>query len=130
MTRRYALDHMALLVRDVERSVAFYRNVLGLEEVDRKAGSANVRWMALGNGDTIHLIERDFGATHVTKDTHLALSTPDFDALVADLTGKGIAFEDWLGARGQVYLHRNGFRQIYLQDPDGYWIEVNDRVDG
>lgn len=122
---RFGLDHIALLVTDLEASFAFYRDVMGFAPIER-AGSPNVRWLDLGGGDAIHLIEKDFGATHVTKDTHVAISTADFDRFVADITERGIAFEDWPGTPGRIGLHRNGFRQIYVRDPDGYWIEIND----
>jgi len=122
---RFGLDHFALLVRDVEASLAFYRDVMGFAPIQR-SGSANVAWLEIGGGDAIHLIQGDFGETHVTKDTHVAVSTADFDAFVADITARGIVFTDWPGNAGRIGVHRNGFRQIYVQDPDGYWIEIND----
>jgi lactoylglutathione lyase len=125
MGYRFALDHFALLVRDVARSTAFYRDVMGFSPIER-TGSPGVQWLEIGDGDAIHLIQNDFGATHVIKDTHVAVSTADFDAFVAHLNALGIAFNDWPGNPGKIGVHRNGFRQIYVQDPDGYWIEIND----
>ncbi|MDQ0320532.1 catechol 2,3-dioxygenase-like lactoylglutathione lyase family enzyme [Pararhizobium capsulatum DSM 1112] len=125
MGYRFGLDHFALLVRDVERSTAFYRNVMGFSPIER-SGSAGVQWLEIGGGDAIHLIQGDFGATHVTKDTHVAVSTADFDAFVRHLNEIGVEFTDWPGNPGQIGVHRNGFQQIYVQDPDGYWIEIND----
>ncbi|WP_075288939.1 VOC family protein [Pararhizobium arenae] len=125
MGYRFALDHFALLVRNVARSTAFYRDVMGFSPIER-TGSHGVQWLEIGGGDAIHLIQNDFGATHVTKDTHVAVSTADFDAFVAHLNALGIAFTDWPGNPGKIGVHRNGFRQIYVQDPDGYWIEIND----
>ena len=42
------------------------------------------------------------------------------------LTPAASPFTDWPGNPGAIGVHRNGFRQIYVQDPDGYWIEIND----
>jgi len=122
---RFGLDHFALLVRDVEASLAFYRDVMGFAPIQR-SGSAHVAWLAIGGGDAIHLLQGDFGDTLVTKDIHVAVSTADFDVFVADITARGIVFTDWPGNPGAIGVHRNGFRQIYVQDPDGYWIEIND----
>lgn len=125
MRYRFGLDHVALLVRDVERSAAFYRDVMGFAPIER-TGSANVRWLSIGGGDAIHLIEGNLGTAEMSKDTHVAISTADFDAFVAHITATGLAFADWFGNPGRIGIHRSGFRQVYIQDPDGYWIEIND----
>jgi lactoylglutathione lyase len=40
-----------------------------------------------------------------------------------------IPFEDWAGKSGAITLRVDGVKQIYFQDPDGYWIEINDAKD-
>ena len=42
------------------------------------------------------------------------------------LTEKGVPFENWNGEKSKLNRHAIGFQQIYLRDPDGYWIEIND----
>ena len=111
----------------LSRSVAFYTDILGFTPIER-SGSANVAWLTIGGLDTIHLIEGDFGATHLTKDTHFALRIDDLDAFVTDIAAKGVTFYDWPGNIGKIGVRRDGFRQAYLQDPDGYWIEINDHT--
>ena len=49
----------------------------------------------------------------------------DLDAFVAHLDRLGVAYSDWPGAAGVVSLRPDGVRQVYVQDPDGYWVEVN-----
>jgi len=39
-----------------------------------------------------------------------------------------IKYSDWLEAPYKVHIRKDGIRQIYFQDPDGYWIEVNDDI--
>jgi len=36
-----------------------------------------------------------------------------------------IAYSDWQGKPNTINARADGIKQIYLQDPDGYWIEVN-----
>lgn len=48
------------------------------------------------------------------------------DGLVKRLKELKIAYSDWPGKPNTVTVRADGVKQIYLQDPDGYWIEVND----
>lgn len=125
MHHTFRLDHISLLVGDLERSTVFYTQIMGFEPVERE-GSPNVRWFTIGGPDTLHLTEGDTRTTSLTKNTHVALRTPDLDAFVATLVEKGVTFCDWSGNIGKIGTHRAGFRQVYVQDPDGYWVEVND----
>jgi catechol 2,3-dioxygenase-like lactoylglutathione lyase family enzyme len=51
---------------------------------------------------------------------------PDVNAFVKVLQNKKIAFEDWPGKPSAITTRTDGIHQVYLQDPDGYWIEIND----
>jgi hypothetical protein len=42
------------------------------------------------------------------------------------LEASNVPFENWPGEAGTTNSRPDGIKQIYLQDPDGYWIEVND----
>jgi hypothetical protein len=45
---------------------------------------------------------------------------------IANLENYKVACEDWPGEQGQITIRPDGIQQIYLKDPDGYWIEIND----
>ncbi len=36
-----------------------------------------------------------------------------------------IAYSDWPGTPNKVNIRADGMKQVFFQDPDGYWIEVN-----
>ncbi|HZV69551.1 MAG TPA: hypothetical protein VFG10_08405 [Saprospiraceae bacterium] len=36
-----------------------------------------------------------------------------------------ITYSDWPGVKHKVNIRADGIKQIFFQDPDGYWIEVN-----
>lgn len=120
------LDHQSLLVKDVQKSADFYRDVLGLIVVRSNGEPISGIWMGNTTGkDLFHLNQGEAGA-HFPKGHHIALRTDEFDTLVARIASLGINYVDWAGATGRVGRHPLGFRQIYLTDPDGHWIELND----
>jgi lactoylglutathione lyase len=120
------LNHMSLQVKDLAVSAKFYQEVLGLPEIECGAQKANIRWFGLGDGQSVHLIEGDFGATFVKMSTHFCISTDDFDAKVRHLAEKGVKYCNVAGEAGKLHTRADGVRSVYLQDPDGYWIEINE----
>lgn len=81
----------------------------------------------MGGGKQLHLIPR---SDHIktNKAVHFALSTTDFSVFVSHLESLEIPYSDWRNTPNKDYIRKDGIRQVYLQDPDGYWIEVNDAV--
>ncbi|CAH1000407.1 hypothetical protein LEM8419_01560 [Neolewinella maritima] len=123
---RASFDHYAINVDDVDASVAFYQRVFDLPEVYDGTGKENIRWLALGNGMSLHIIESDRSQLRLQKGIHLAISLGDFASFVARLRTLDVPFESWQGAAMETNGRPDGVQQVYLQDPDGYWIEVND----
>jgi catechol 2,3-dioxygenase-like lactoylglutathione lyase family enzyme len=122
----YRLDHIALLVRDLDASVAFLTGVLGLREIPNPMGGTAIRWIEIGDGRRFHLQAGDIAMTHVEKPTHFALSTGAFDATLARFRAEGVGFSDMRGTPGAINTRPDGMRAIFLQDPNGYWFEIND----
>lgn len=122
----YRLDHIALLVRDLDESIAFLVGVLGLTETANPMGGTAIRWIEIGDGRRFHVQAGDISRVHVEKQTHFALSTTDFDAVLARFRRGGVAFSDMAGTPGAINTRPDGMRAIFLQDPNGYWFELND----
>ena len=122
----YRLDHIALLVRDLDESVAFLTGVLGLVEIPNPMGGTFIRWIEIGDGRRFHVQAGDISRVHVEKQTHFALSTPDFDRRLEDFTRAGIVFTDMKGTPGAINTRPDGMRAIFIEDPNGYWFEIND----
>jgi lactoylglutathione lyase len=120
------LNHMSFMVRSLESSARFYQEALLLPEIECGAGKAHIRWFGIGPGQSIHLIEGDLGSTFVKISTHLCISSRDYPSTVRHLREKGVAFCNLSGEPGKEHVRADGVRSVYLQDPDGYWIEVNE----
>ncbi|MBI4923592.1 MAG: VOC family protein [Devosia nanyangense] len=122
----YRLDHIALLVRDLEESVAFLTGVIGLSEIPNPMGGTAIRWIEIGDGRRFHVQAGDISHMYVEKQTHFALSATDFDAVLARFRARGVAFSDMKGTPGALNTRPDGMRAIFLQDPNDYWFEIND----
>jgi len=53
----------------------------------------------------------------------LALTTSDFDAFIERLDTMKVNYSDWIGEiPNKINIRADGIKQMYLQDPNGYWI--------
>lgn len=120
------MNHLAFSVLDLHRSAQFYRDVIGLDTIPEPFHDGRHVWFSMGNGSHLHLIQNAAPIIIPPKDTHLCFSVGSVEAIIGKLTKAGISYEDWPGKKGAITLRVDKVRQIYLQDPDGYWIEIND----
>lgn len=118
-------DHDAIQVKDVNASAKFYGEILGLKEIPNGGLPDHIRWFQLNNQIQIHLIESE-ELPEKQKGVHMALNTDKLREFMEFLNSRNIHFENWPGEAGKTNTRPDGVKQIYLQDPDGYWIEVND----
>ena len=126
MSIDYRLDHIALLVRDLDETARFLTEVLQIREVPDPMGGGHIRWFEFGNSQRFHIQAGDISRTFVEKRTHFALSAPDLDAVIAHFQALGVPFSNMKGDVGQVNVRPDGMRAVFVQDPNGYWFEVND----
>ena len=125
VTFKFSVNHLALSVKDVNRSADFYSKVLGLIEITNRSKIEGIRWFVLGDERELHLISVIKENVTINKALHLGLSTASFDNFVKRLDGLKIPYSDWPGKPNTVNIRADGIKQIFFQDPDGYWLEVN-----
>ena len=121
----FRYNHLALSVKDVDRSAEFYMRVLKLPEILNRSKIEGVRWFVFSDGLELHLISAIKQDVITNKALHLALTTPNLDDFVKTLNTMKIAYSDWPGNPQKINIRADGIRQVFFQDPDGYWIEVN-----
>lgn len=119
------LDHIGIQATDLGRSAIFYIRVLGLQEIAAPFPKAAARWFALGNGRMLHIVAGGTsGAPHNRWD-HFALACVDLDALITRLDALHVPWANMDGRRAPQ-TRPDHVRQIFVRDPDGYVIEIND----
>ena len=121
----FTYDHFALEVADLQKVGDYYKEVLLLEEIPHPSEPTGFRWFRIRGNTQLHLIGKDSVPDEDRKSEHLCLSVSDLDAFVAHLEKSGVPYWDWPGTPGAVTLRADGVRQIYLQDPEKNWIEIN-----
>lgn len=121
----FTFNHSAISVKDLDRSVDFYKKVLNLKEITNRTKSEGIRWLSLGEDKELHLISTLKDPFIINKAIHLSLTTPNFDGFIKKLELLKINYSNWLGSASTVSKRADGVKQIYIQDPDGYWIEIN-----
>ena len=124
----FSFNHIALSVRDVNESIDFYQRVFQLEEIENTASNSKTRWLSLGEGKQLHLIPRPNSEIKINKAVHFALATSDLDSFVNYLKELRIDYFDWLDTLNKVHVRKDGIKQVYFQDPNGYWVEVNNDI--
>lgn len=115
-TNGVRMEGLTLPVSDLERSLEFYRDLLGLAVEYRKGSFAQLR---IGGG-ALGLIRAEApGPVGPRKNVHVELGTNDLDGLYEDLKGRGAEFLD-------PPRDRPWERAMSLLDPDGYRVEFEE----
>ena len=116
----FKLSHSNLNVLDLEKSLAFYKQALGMEEVRRhKAADGSFELAFISDGSTQHQIEltwlRDKGGAYELGDneSHIAFVVDDID--------KAHELHEKMDC---ICYENKGMGLYFIEDPDGYWLEI------
>ncbi|HHY83439.1 MAG TPA: lactoylglutathione lyase [Clostridiales bacterium] len=117
---KFTFAHNNINVLDLERSLKFYKEALGLVEVRRKeASDGSFILVFLGDGVTSHNLEltwlKDWERPYDLGDNefHLAFTVDDYEA-AHELHSK----------MGCICYENNAMGIYFIEDPDGYWLEI------
>jgi catechol 2,3-dioxygenase-like lactoylglutathione lyase family enzyme len=122
-----AFDHVTIICADLEATRRFYVDVLGMTEVPRPAFKFPGLWFQLGNMQ-IHATQQspeagkagwaDQGARVVSRGHHIAFAVEDMPKALELVAVHGVHIASPLQQRP------DGFKQVYLYDPDGHVVEL------
>lgn len=120
------LLHTRYRVNDLEKTVHFYKDILGLEEVQRHSsprGSTLVFFKAPQSEELIEICHYPAaGNVQVQPDlTHLAFEVDSIDAFAKESTAKGFPLSD-----GPT-VSSSGTKFAFIDGPEGYEIELIER---
>ena len=134
----HSLNHVGITVRDIERSLAFYCDVVGMDVYSRRrmqgewfdtlthnsGADIDVAMLRLG-GFVLQLVEYHAGggdtlplAHHHVGNAHLCINVSDVEAKHREATARG-----GLAPTPIVDILGSGIRSFYVHDPDGVPVE-------
>jgi glyoxylase I family protein len=112
------IDHLVLKVKDMDRSISFYRDVLGCS-VEREVESIGLVQMRAG-ACMIDLVPRDESGAANLDHFCLRIDPWDADMIAVELSGHGIEAPEPVSRYGA----EGDGPSIYIEDPDGNVVEL------
>jgi catechol 2,3-dioxygenase-like lactoylglutathione lyase family enzyme len=125
-----SFDHVTIICADLDATRAFYVGLLGMTEVARPAFGFPGLWFQTGNVQ-IHATQQsaeagqagwgDRGGTLISRGHHIAFAVEDVVKALKIVQERGVRIASPLQQRP------DGFKQMYLYDPDGHVVELVSR---
>jgi glyoxylase I family protein len=118
-----SLHHASVIVANVEKSRAFYCDILGLQQIDRPDLGFPGAWFQVGT-QQIHLLELKNPdpvtgrPEHGGRDRHIALNALSLAPVQDALTKASIVYT----------LSKSGRKALFCRDPDGNAVEIIERT--
>ena len=115
------IAHTMIRIKDIDKSIEFYCDFLGLQETRRKELGDEATLVFLSDEDENYHIELTFnkdGRDYVIGNQfgHLAFHVSDLDKIISDVEGR-----NWWYRRSKP---SSSSHYIFVKDPDGYDIEI------
>lgn len=117
----FLLHHASLIIADLDTSVKFYTQIVGLQQIERPDLEFPGAWFQLGENQQLHImlldnIEPKIGKRpkHGGRDRHVALTVDDFTCLRNSLDANNIFYS----------MSQSGRKALFFRDPDANAIEV------
>ena len=115
------IDHVGLVVSDLQQSIDWYQEVLGMRRIEYPAWN-NYPVMMQGGDSTVALFEKESPPKEIIKYFHFAfrVNREDYQSFKKSFDVRHIPYRE----SDHIYFH-----SIYLIDPDGYEVELTTEAD-
>lgn len=116
----FLLHHSSLMISNLETSIKFYTEVIGLQQMERPDLGFPGAWFKLGENQQLHIIKlpnmdpTSGRPEHGGRDRHVALTVDDFN-VVRDSLDKNNTFYS---------MSKSGRKALFVRDPDANAVEI------
>jgi len=118
-------NHQTVYVVDLDKSTAFYKDVMNLTQIDEPFKDGMHSWFRTGPHSQLHVVSGAKKKEAHDINIHIAFKVSSLTDFMNHLNQHNIKYGNVQGQQGVSQTRPDGIKQIYFQDPDGYWIEVN-----
>lgn len=119
-------NHTTIYVVDLKKSADFYEQVMELDKIPEPFHDNKHVWFKIGEHNQLHVVQGAASVMAHDINIHLAFSVSSLDDFMAHLDKMNVKYGNWKGDSKTPQMRPDQIRQIYFQDPEGYWIEVNE----
>ncbi len=118
-------NHLTVYVTDLARAADFYKKVMMLDTIPEPFHDNRHVWFRISDHGQLHVVSGAKEDVPHDVNIHLAFTVSSLPDFIKHLEQLGIKFGNFAGEEKKIAIRPDQIQQIYLQDPDGYWIEVN-----
>ena len=119
-------SHQTIFVTDLDRAANFYEKVMELKRIPEPFHDGKHVWFRISEHGQLHVVSGAKEDIPHDINIHMAFSVPSMEAFTKHLDEMNVKYGNWAQNDKTPQLRPDKVKQVYLQDPDGYWIEIND----
>jgi len=123
------LNHLAIYVVNMQQSASFYQELFQFDTIPEPFHDNKHAWFSIAPGVALHIIQGAPQPKEYFLNNHMCFSVANTTDFVGMLVKKGIPYFNSKGEKEQITTRVDGVKQVWINDPDGYFIEINDVKD-